>query len=224
MTKTSTIRILAAIGFLCFGTFFHVQAQSLAQQGTSLEDIVPAGWLHHEATGDLNKDGIADLVVVATPDFQENLKTRDDGYVYNFNQPVLAIYFGTQQGQQRLWKQYGNVIPANESENCSHEVSLEITSRGTLRITIGLFCSAGSYGTSTDTYTYRYQDGDFFLIGMDREEMMRNTGECTTVSENYLAWKRQVTKSNAFDDTAPDNEKWSRLKKSPLEKLGAREL
>ena len=87
-----------------------------------------------------------------------------------------------------------------------------------------MWCSAGSYGTSTDTYIYRYQKGDFHLIGKDTEEMMRNTGESTVVSENYLTWKRQVTTSNAFDDKAPTTEKWSRLPKKALEKLGAREL
>lgn len=200
----------------------NAQAEEMRPKGASVEDIVPVGWLHQEAQGDLNKDGIADLVVVATPDNPENTLTREDGYVYNFNQPILAIYFGTAQGLQQ-WKQYDNVIPADESENCHHDIGLEITSRGALRISVQLFCSAGSYGTSTDTYTYRYQDGDFFLIGMDHEEMMRNSGECTTVSENYLTQKRQVVKSD-IAATKPPSEKWSRLPRKPLEKLGAREL
>lgn len=201
-----------------------LQAQTLGQQGISADDIVPTGWEHRQAQGDLNKDGIPDLVLVATPDYEENTMTRDDGYIYNFNQPILAIYFGTSDGQLQLWQQYDNVIPADEGEYCRHEVGLEITARGTLCITTQLSCSAGSYGTSTDTYTYRYQNGDFYLIGKDSEEMMRNTGESTTVSENYLTWKRQVTKCNVFDDNVPTTEKWSRLAKKPLEKLGEREL
>ena len=224
MTKSSTIRILAAIGFLCLGVFPRVQAQSLAQQGTSVEDIVPQGWLNQEATGDLNKDGITDLVVVATPDYQENTMTRDDGYVYNFNQPILAIYFGTGEGQQRLWKQYDNVIPANENENCGFETSLEITSRGALRISIELFCSMGSYSTSIDRYTYRYQNGDFYLIGADFEELLRNKGDQTIISENYLTWKRQEKWYNVFQYEKDPIEKWSRLPKKPLEKLGEKRL
>ena len=220
MREFKTWHIIAILLLACTG--FKVQAKELKQQGTSIEDIVPEGWLHHEAWGDLNKDGIKDLVVVATPDDEEDLLRRDDGYVYNFNPPILAIYFGNGQVQQ-LWKRYDYVIPPDQSENCSHDIVLEITSRGALRIAIGLFCNAGSYGTSTDTYTYRYQNGDFYLIGMDNEEMLRNTGEVTLVSENYLTWKRQVTRSNAFTDD-PVTEKWSRIAKKPLEKLGAREL
>jgi len=223
MVYASKIWLTAVIG-LCSFVSHHAQAQGLAQQGASVEDIVPSGWLHQEAQGDLNKDGIVDLVVVATPDYVENTMTRDDGYVYNFNQPILAIYFGNGQGQLQLWKQYDNVIPANESENCSHEVTLEITSRASLRIAIQLFCSMGSYGTSIDTYTYRYQQGDFFLIGKDSEESQRNTGDCTTISENYLTWKRQETRYNVFLYEKEPTEKWSKLKKKPLEKLGDRML
>ena len=204
-------------------TCLGAQAVELKPQGVSVEDIVPAGWSHQEAQGDLNKDGIPDLVVVATPDDVENTTTRSDGYVYNFNQPILAIYFGTAQGQFHQWKAYDNVIPGDDSENCHNDVSLEITDRGVIRISIQLFCSAGSYGVSTDTYSFRYQNGDFYLIGMDKEEMQRNTGKITLVSENYLTWKRQTTVSNAFDDSAPI-EKWTKITRKALEKLGAREL
>ena len=71
-----------------------MNAQDLKQQGTSVEQIVPEGWEHEEAQGDLNKDGIKDLVVLAKPNFKENMQTRDDGYEYNFNSYILAIYFG----------------------------------------------------------------------------------------------------------------------------------
>lgn len=214
----------AAAAIVLLSCISHsAQAMGLSQQGTSVTDIVPDGWSHQEAQGDLNKDGITDLVVMATPDYKENLKIRDDGYVYDFNQPVLAIYFGNGQGQFQLWKQYDNVIPADDNEFCRHDIVLTITERNTLRIATEVWCSAGSYGTSTDTYTFRYQNGDFYLIGMDHEETQRNTGECVTTSENYLTWKRQVLTSN-FTNTKPPKEKWSKLPKKPLELLGDREL
>ncbi len=218
-----TIRRFLIVAFvgLCAG----VRAQQLQQQGRGVEDLVPAGWDHTEATGDLNKDGIVDLVVVASPDFKENTKTRDDGYVYNFNQPLLAVYFGTAEGKMQLWRQYDQVIPARQDEYVSIDASLTVTEKGVLRISLETFASMGGWGTENSNFSYRYQDGDFYLIGKEYHNMSRNTGDMETTSENYLTWRRQVVKENAFEDSdVPRKEKWTKLPKKPLEKLGASNL
>lgn len=206
---------------LCVG----VRAQELQKQGRGVDDLVPEEWVHTEATGDLNKDGIADLVVVATPDFKENTKTRDDGFVYNFNQPLLAVYFGTAGGKMQLWRQYDQVIPARPDEYVSIDTNLTITEKGVLRISLETFASMGGWGTEHSNFSYRYQDGDFYLIGKENQSMSRNTGEMETTSENYLTWRRQVVKENVFEDSnVPKTEKWTKLPKKPLEKLGEQNL
>ena len=194
--------------FLAVCFLMGAQAQGLKQQGTSVGNVVPEDWSHNEVTGDLNKDGIADLVLMAGP---------------QGSQPVLAVYFGAADGMMRQWRQYDHVLPADEDENCTHEVSLEITDRGVLVITINLSCSMGGWGTYIDRYFYRFQNGDFFLIGKENEDIQRNTGVATTVSENYLTWRRQVKTETVFEETPP-KEGWSRLKRKPLEKLGERVL
>ena len=212
-------RIIDCVVMLCLCV--GGQAQELQKQGRGVEDLVPKGWEHTEATGDLNKDGIADLVVVATPDFKENTKTRDDGYVYNFNQPLLAVYFGTAEGKMQLWRQYDQVIPARQDEYVSIDASLEITEKGVLRISLETFASMGGWGTENSNFSYRYQDGDFYLIGKEYHNMSRNTGDMETTSENYLTWRRQVVTENAFEDSnVPRKETWTKLPKKPLEKLG----
>jgi len=214
-----TIRRFLIVAFvgLCAG----VRAQQLQQQGRGVDDLVPAGWDHAEATGDLNKDGIVDLVVVATPDFKENTKTRDDGYVYNFNQPLLAVYFGTAEGKMQLWRQYDQVVPARPDEYVSIDASLTITEKGVLRISLETFASMGGWGSENSNFSYRYQDGDFYLIGKEYHNMSRNTGDMETTSENYLTWRRQVVTENAFEDSnVPRKETWTKLPKKPLEKLG----
>ena len=215
-------RIIDCVVMLCLCV--GVQAQELQKQGRGVEDLVPKGWEHTEATGDLNKDGIADLVVVATPDFKENTKTRDDGYVYNFNQPLLAVYFGTAEGKMQLWRQYDQVIPARQDEYVSIDASLTVTEKGVLRISLETFASMGGWGTENSNFSYRYQNGDFNLIGKEYQSMSRNTGEMETTSENYLTWRRQVVNENAFDDNIPRKEKWTKLPKKPLEKLGEQSL
>jgi len=195
-----------------------MNAQALKQQGTSAEQIVPKGWEHSEAEGDLNKDGIKDLVVLAKSNFKENMQTRDDGYEYNFNPYILAIYFGQAEGGFKQWKQYEDMFEP-DSEWTSVDVDIEITERGTLNISPDHFASAGSYGTSQTTYTFRFQNGDFYLIGKECTEMSRSTGEMTTVSENYLTWKRQTIEDNAFEEVKK-KEKWEKMEKEPLKKLG----
>ena len=208
-----------ALTALCLAMALCTQAQSLKRQGTAVSDIVPKGWEVNQATGDLNKDGIDDLVLVVKPDFSENTKTRDDGYVYNFNQPILAIYFGAPNGSFKQWNEYHDVIEA-DGEGVSVDVALVVTKRGTLSLTTEIFHSMGSWGNDKYTYVYRFQHGDFYLIGKQTECMMRNTGEIEIVSDNYLTWKRLTIKDNAFEDNYKKKETWSQLPKTKLQKLG----
>ena len=199
-------------------------AQKLKSTGTSVEDIVPKGWTHTEQTGDLNKDGIKDLVIIATPDFKENTKTRDDGYVYNFNKPVLAIYFGSKNGDFQLFSQYKEVLAAPEHEFVSIDYGLNITDKGVLTIDLSYFYSAGSGSNDSDKYVFRYQNGDFFLIGKDEQSQSRMSGEFVIHSYNYLTNKLQIVTDNVFEDNFEKKEKWQRIPKKPLQKLGSFEM
>ena len=197
-------------------------AQDLKTSGTTIQELVPATWKITEATGDLDGDGIADLAIIATPDFKEHLKVREDGYVYNFNQPILAIYRGHAKGGYSLWKRYDKAVAGNENEYNFIDHSLSITSRKVLKIGIERFSSAGSYTSGKSDYLFRYQNGDFFLIGEDNEEMSRTTGEVVNVSKNYLTGKQCRTVSAAFlDSDIRPSEKWSTFKRTPLRALGS---
>lgn len=199
-------------------------AQSLSRTGADAENIVPAGWEHTESMGDLNKDGIADMVLIALPNNPEKIKTRDDGYQYNFNKPILAIYLGNKQGELCLWKEYGNVLLGREQEFESIDNSVNITPKGSFIISIQYFYSAGSYSNVVNSHTFRMQNGDFFKIGEEQYEMSRLTGEDQLVSYNYLTHKKQTVTANAMDEKVKKKEKWEKIPKSPLQRLGAEEL
>lgn len=192
-------------------------AQGLKTSGKSAADVVPNGWESTFKTGDMNGDGLPDLVIIATPCNKEKMKTRDDGYVYNFNQPILAIYWGDKNGNYKLFKQYDNVIPAREDEFLAITPSLDITKSGSLQIDLEFFATAGSYTQPTTTHVFRYQNGDFMLIGKDVVELERTTGKTVTTSENYLTRKRTVVTERPKRKAIT---KRSRLPKSALKPLG----
>lgn len=174
--------------------------------------------------GDLNKDGVLDLVLVATPRDPENMKTRSDGYEYNFNEPVLAIYFGKGDGSYSLFKEYPNTIPGAVDEFTFVTVEAEITAKGVLKFGIEVFHSAGGSETGQNSYLYRFQDDDFYLIGFDSDSYSRYSGEKVAESRNYLTKKQKTTTSNVFDDKVKPTVTWTDLPDEPLERLGSRML
>ena len=178
-----------------------VSAQGLAKKGRSAEEIVPQGTSYVKAEGDLNKDGLSDLVVYA--------------------QPMLAIYFATPSGDYEQWKQYDEILPIDEEgDDLVIEIELSISDRGALKIEVGSFAYAGTSYVSRNNYTYRFQNGDFYKIGEEQYSMSRMTGESNTVSNNYLTHKRQVVKENVFDETVKPKETWTSIPKKPLSRLG----
>lgn len=176
------------------------------------------------AWGDLNQDGLKDVVVVATPRLPEKMQTRDDGYEYNFNSPVMGIYFGTTDGKLALYKEYENTIPGTEDEFCFIELETEISDKGVLSFNIEYFYSAGSTNTNYNKFLYRYQDNDFYLIGADTGALSRYSGENEVVSFNYLTHKKQTIVSDVFNESVEPKETWETIPEKPLEKLGARLL
>ena len=192
--------------------------------GASVMDVIPADCDSIVVEGDLNKDGFKDVVIIATPRNPENMQTRDDGYVYNFNKPVMAVYFGNESGTYSLFKQYFNTIPGAEDEYQSVDIELNINEKGVMRISPSYFNSMGSSDSDASVYVFRFQNGDFYLIGKDTKSFSRYSGESTEVSENYLTHKRQTIVSNVFDESVKPKETWTNIPADPLEKLGAKML
>lgn len=205
-------------GILATLVILPSQGQEMKKSGTSADNIVPNGWDYIFEKGDLNKDGIADMAIIATPLNEDNIKVRDDGYVYNFNQPILAIYWGKKDGSFSLFKQYNNVIPARPSEFISIDPTLSINDRQALSISLSYFASAGGWDSTTTTHRFRFQNGDFFLIGEDESVITRNTGALTETSKNYLSHKQSVSTSNISSKKKPVV-KWTNLPKTPLRPL-----
>ena len=190
-------------------TFSTLSAQELQKDGRSVKELVPEGWATDEAWGDLNQDGRDDLVLIVVPNDSANIKVRDDGYAINSNTPILAIYYKTEQGKLHLQSQYPDIISPLQDETYSTEVSLSVTPKGALSISMERFFSMGSYNSP----------------GEETKSFSRLTGENERISINYLTNRQcQVITYEFRDNQHPPKERWTKTPKKPLQTLGSFEL
>jgi hypothetical protein len=189
--------------------FPAIPAQAQAQA-----DLVPKGWIvESESRGDLNGDGVPDLMLVLHMTNPANV-IKNDGFgvsELDTNPRMLVVAFVDKAAKKySLALANHTLIPRQTNPLMDdHLGSAEIV-KGTLQVSLGMWMSAGSWYTTQTKLTFRYQDGCFKLIGYDSTETKRNTGETSTVSINYLTKKMKITKGNVQDDR--ENVSWKTLR------------
>ncbi|MBR4803677.1 MAG: hypothetical protein IK032_03470 [Bacteroidales bacterium] len=146
------------IAFL-MSAFVPLNAQNFKQSGSSAAALViPKCTSLATAQGDLNKDGKKDLVIFAN---YEKYNSEDD----------FAVYFGDAQGKYSLYRSIRSDLPS--------DLELSITDKGVIRIESHLT-------DAVDVFLFRYQDGDFRLIGGKKD---RHKTEHYDISYNFLTDK-----------------------------------
>ena len=192
----------------------------LAKEGRTIEEVVPNGWDIQSATGDLNKDGIEDFVLIVRPNDPAHIKTRDDGFEYNFNPLFLAVYFGSPSGVYKRVKVWHETVSGREDEYTDITNELSITPKGAIDISVSSWSSMGTAATGGSTYRYRFQSGDFYLIGEESSWLNRMTGEGESTSINYLTGQKEITTGNMMEEKDLKTKK-VKIKKEPLRLLGS---
>lgn len=213
------MRITAIIAALfAVATMASAQVKELKKSGISAEEMLPKGWTLLASEGeDINHDYIPDLVLVALPDNKENIITREDGYVKNMNEPVVAIYFGS-GGVYHWWGSSIAIIEPESEFSSLDEVSVSVSAKGVVSIGYKMFYSAGGWDVPSHKFVYRYQNDGLYLIGYDCKTFNRATFEEQTVSYNFLTHKKQtITKKNGAKS---GKEKWEKIAKEDLLEFG----
>ncbi|MDG2537253.1 hypothetical protein P5Y53_06230 [Dyella jiangningensis] len=183
-----------------------VRYPSLPAQAVNAEGFVPNGWrLESQAADDLNGDGRPDLVLVLRQQDPANVIRNDDGLGENpldTNPRMLAVAFARDGGGYALALQNHSLIPRHDIptiEDMLEEGGVSVQ-RGALRVTLHFWANAGSWSMGNTTYTFRWQNGRFELIGYDSDSVMRNSGASESLSINYSTGKVKRTTGNMQDD------------------------
>lgn len=186
----------------------------LKDKARSAEGFEPKGWkIEAQKKGDLNGDGRPDLLLVLHQTNPRNIvKNKPDGLgppELDTNPRILAAAFAEPAGGYTLVLQNHDLIPRHVDFILEDPLAGVSIRHGTFRVVLSVFANAGTWSTTTTTYTFRYQNSCFQLIGLDETETQRNTGEMTTVSTNYST--RQVERREGTIDSNKEKVRRSRL-------------
>lgn len=187
----------------------------LPARATTAEGFLPSGWrIEEQLSGDLNGDQRDDLVLVLRQQDPRNIVEHDGFGIspLDSNPRMLAIAFAGPAGGYTLAAQNHTLITRHEAPNLSDVFEdgpgVSIV-RGTLRTTLYFFSNAGSWSTGSASFTFRWQDGAFALIGYDNSSLMRNSGHTESLSINYAT--RRVRHTEGSIDSDEDSVRWETL-------------
>jgi hypothetical protein len=199
----------------------EVTYPSLPTEGATAEAFVPKGWkLEKQEKGDLNKDGQDDLLLLLRMNDRKNiLKNEGLGQdPFDTNPRILAVAFNNGAGKSfTLGLENHTLIARTEDPVMDDPVGESgglAIERGTLKVDLYSFASAGSWSTGTTTFRFRHGKRGFDLIGYDSSSTQRNSGEVEEVSINYLTGKVQISTGTIADDELKD--KWRKIPKKKL--------
>jgi len=199
MLKTSTLFIL----LIAFVNSIHAQTFSYPQinkTGKSIHDFVPAGWtILQSVKGDLNKDGLPDVVLVLQHiDTVQLITVKDDDKDTVTTKPrLLAIVFKNERTTgYSLAQQSNTFILTNEQKYMDDPLEPIIIKTGILNIKFNVAYSMGSWYTDINNYKFRFQNNEFKLIGADSYSLHRANHDFTKYSFNFSTHKRILTIGN----------------------------
>ena len=137
---------------------------ALAETHDAFARWVPNGWkLISQTTGDLNRDGIDDIVLITEATNPSNFKENPalGPRILNLNPRRLIILLNSPSGLKEILSR-DDLLPSENEENmgcladplANGGLSIE---RGNLAIELQMWLSCGSYGVTNEKFTFRLQ-------------------------------------------------------------------
>lgn len=190
--------------------------------GATLKALIPKGWrLLATASGDLNNDGIEDIVFAIQNTLTKH-KKHHDGLgtdIIDLNPRLLGIYFGNIEGTFTKQLQSDTFIVLRDVPTMDEPLAgIKILKNGALQIDFHFWYSAGSWQMSNHQYTFRYKHKAFQLINYTSGERHRGTGEETDYDVNFITKTIKIS-TTYFDDDTEDKKEETKVKTFKLKQL-----
>lgn len=200
--------------FLCFLALNPVWAQ----KADDYKAFIPASFvLYDSISGDLNRDGLKDMVLIIKDTQEKNVVKNRFGEMVDRNRRGIVILFQTESGFKQVILNKRCFESENEDGGAYYPPELDASiDHNKLFITY----NHGRYGSWR--YTFRYQNNDFVLIGYDRTD---RSGPIinSEISINFLTKKKKEV-LNMKDNIEEGGEEefkefWSDIKDRELIRL-----
>ena len=197
----------------------------LPLRSEKLQDFIPDFWIvEFLQQEDLNGDGALDTVMVVRSQNDENVKHigDDSSPLMDSNPRILIILF--RDGKDwRLVKQNTTFIPETQYDGLYIQDPFNGIIYGEVRAFNGIISIRFGYFSTEfiyNTFTFRWQNNDFYLIGYDYYSRGRGTGIVTNNSYNFLTNRQKITTETPVDDDNTNTKSvWQQLKPHKLLKL-----
>ena len=205
--------------FLIFSIFSF--GENFPEKAKNINGFVPKGWKTVlSAKGDLNNDKLEDVAIIIEKTDKANIvKNENLGSEYlNLNPRILLVLFKQKNGSYILASKNdkGFIKSAGDKENPALMDTLDSISikNNILKIKFNYFLSAGSWSVTQNTYTFRFQNKKFQLIGFDNNSYMRNSGNQEEFSINFSTNKVKITTGGNISDEKANKpkEEWKTIK------------